>query len=475
MLNHLYGTVKTHKDGFPMRPIISTIGSVSYSLSKFLVNMLQPLVGSISNSHIINAVDFVDKVSPVYVDQNDVLVSFDVRSLFTCVPVNDVLEYLAMELNKYVFSIPTPFIISLIRLCVVDTCFVFNDNFYRQKFGMQMGSCLSPVLSNIYMEFYEARIANGIIPEGTLWFRYVDDVFCIWKNDADIDAFLVNLNFLVPSIQFTVEKETNGGISFLDVKVIRETPRLKFRIHRKQTNNNLIINAKSTHLKDVKYMALRSMFLRALRLVSPEFLDEEFNYIIHIGRKNNFTVNQIDECLSLAKKTFYKTGNNHKFENSNTLVLPFHPCFSNVIYPLKLLNIHTVFSYNSTIGRTLIRNRPKHENGVIYKIPCECGKYYVGQTGKDVNKRISQHQYCIRRDSPNNAINLHVNQCGSPILWNETQILYKQNNFHLRNILETACINYSMQHNFNTSQGLFKLNPLVSHVIAQQYKIKSKF
>ena len=74
-----------------------------------------------------------------------------------------------------------------------------------------------------------------------------------------------------------------------------------------------------------------------------------------------------------------------------------------------------------------------------------------------------------------NAINVHVHQCGSPILWKETQIIYRQNNFHLRNVLETACINYSKQSNFNTSQGLFKLDPIVSHIISQQYKMKLKF
>ena len=142
---------------------------------------------------------------------------------------------------------------------------------------------------------------------------------------------------------------------------------------------------------------------------------------------------------------------------------------------MGLLNINTVFSYSSTIGRTLIRNRPKDENGVIYRFPCECGKYYIGETGKDIKKRVSQHQYCVRRDSQNSAINLHVNQCGSPILWKGTEIVYKQNSFHLRNILETAYINYSSLNNFNTSQGLFKLESLVSHIIAQQYKMKTKF
>ena len=101
---------------------------------------------------------------------NDVMVSFDVKSLFTCVPVCDILEFLKEELSKYVLSVPVCFILDLIRLCVVDTCFTFDGNFYRQKFGMQMGNCFSPVLSNIYMEYYETRIANSVLPDNIFFF-----------------------------------------------------------------------------------------------------------------------------------------------------------------------------------------------------------------------------------------------------------------------------------------------------------------
>ena len=72
-----------------------------------------------------------------------------------------------------------------------------------------------------------------------------------------------------------MEKETNDSINFLDVTVLKTENGLRFKIYRKAANNNLIINAKSTHRRDIKYMALRSHFLRALRLVSPEHLSEE--------------------------------------------------------------------------------------------------------------------------------------------------------------------------------------------------------
>ena len=473
-LPYSYGTVKTHKPGHPMRPIISTIGSVSYSLSKFLVNLLKPLVGCISSSHVINSVDFVNKVQNANIDDDSMFVSFDVKSLFTNVPVEDVLQFLVTELRKYVFTVPVLSIVTLIRLCVIDTCFVFNGKYYKQKFGMQMGNCLSPVLSNIYMEFYETRVANAIIPDNVFWLRYVDDIFVIWIKTLSLDDFLTNLNSLVQSIKFEVEQESDGCLSFLDVNVIRRDNTLKFKIYRKPTNNNLIINAQSTHMINVKRSSLRAMFFRALNLVSPEHLDEEFDYISQIGLKNNFDMKEIQMCLSLAKKTFYRVDKPPPFNIKETLVLPFHPCLVEVIYPLRLLNINLVFSYSNTIGRSIIRNAPKEDSGIVYRIPCECDKYYVGQSCKKLSKRIEQHKYAIRRDNRSNAINNHTHECRGPILWNNSEILFNCTDFTQRNILESAFISVGNEQNFNNSLGIFKLDPLFLHIVAQQYKFRRK-
>ena len=58
-------------------------------------------------------------------NNNQIMVSFAVKSLFTCVPVNDVLEFLKLELEKYVLTVSVSDILALIRLCVVESCFTF--------------------------------------------------------------------------------------------------------------------------------------------------------------------------------------------------------------------------------------------------------------------------------------------------------------------------------------------------------------
>ena len=161
-LPYMYGLIKTHKQGFPIRPIISTVGSASYKLSKYLVSILTPLVGTISNSNIKNNSDLIMKLNNCKPNYEFKLVSFDVTSLFTKVPIDDLLIYLKPELEKYkeTLELSPDIIIDLIKLCVLDLKFVFNEKFYKQKFGLSMGNPLSPVLSNIYMEFFEKKLIN---------------------------------------------------------------------------------------------------------------------------------------------------------------------------------------------------------------------------------------------------------------------------------------------------------------------------
>ena len=271
-----------------------------------------------------------------------------------------------------------------------------------------------------------------------------------------------------------MEEETDGCLSFLDIKVIRNESVIKFKIFRKPTNNNLIINAKSTHMLSVKRSALRSMFLRALNIVSPEYLDEEFAYIKDTGLQNNFCSDEIETCLSLAKKSYYRTANSSPFNFTKSLSLPFHPCFDNISYPLKLLNIDVVFSYRNTIGRTIIQNAPKYDAGIVYRIPCGCGKYYLGQSCKKLYKRVDQHKQAIITNNMSNAVNRHTYDCKKPIAWTNSEILYNCTDFTLRNILESALIQVGSKHNFNQSKGIFNIDPLCLHVAAQQYKFRKK-
>ena len=80
-----YGLPKIHKPGRPLRPITSSIGSPTYAVSKYLVSVLSPLR---KNSYTVqNSSVFTQQIKQHSISSEEVMVSFDVKYLFTFIPV----------------------------------------------------------------------------------------------------------------------------------------------------------------------------------------------------------------------------------------------------------------------------------------------------------------------------------------------------------------------------------------------------
>ncbi|XP_073821583.1 uncharacterized protein [Musca autumnalis] len=150
----LYGLPKIHKDGNPLRPICSTINSPANGLCKYVVDILKNLtVDSIYN--VKDAKDFKTKIENIKINPDEVLISFDVVSLFPSIPVNLVLNTIEDKWDtiKTHTTIPKELFMDILTLCIKDTrYFIYDDKFYKQNKGMPMGSPASPVIADIVME-----------------------------------------------------------------------------------------------------------------------------------------------------------------------------------------------------------------------------------------------------------------------------------------------------------------------------------
>ena len=90
----IYGLPKIHKENTPLRPIVAAIGSPTYRLAKELARILSPLAGH-SDSFVKNLAEFAREVRDMELGEEDVMLSFDVVSLFTRVPVDEAMEVIA--------------------------------------------------------------------------------------------------------------------------------------------------------------------------------------------------------------------------------------------------------------------------------------------------------------------------------------------------------------------------------------------
>ncbi|XP_076029167.1 uncharacterized protein LOC143018013 [Oratosquilla oratoria] len=471
-LPYMYGLIKTHKPNNPVRPIVSSIGSASYKLSKWLVTILSPLVGTISTSHVKNSLDLINKLSEVKPDYEFKLVSYDIVSLFTKVPLDDLLIYLKEELNKHDLPLPSGTLIELIKLCVKDCKFQFNDKFYSQKFGMSMGNPLSPVLSNLYMEFFETKILSKIIPPNITWMRYIDDILCLWPIQDNVNDFLCKLNNLVSSIKFTVEIEKEGVLPFLDCNIYRRESELKFSVYRKPTNVCSYIHYYSSHPDGVKVSVFASMYLRALRICSPEYIDDEIGCIYDIGTKLQYPTHVLDKAYNRAKRTFYNLRSTQTFNMNNLLILPYQENLQNIPNMLRKFNINVVFNNKNTVRQLLINNSVNSNKGCVYKIPCKsCNQFYVGQTAKALTTRINQHKKYVREGNQSSGIFNHMNHFNHPVDWDNAKVITYNNNITERNLIECSLIKSSKGINVNLHQGLYKLDSFISHEISKLFEL----
>ena len=210
-----YGLHKVHKLDKPLRCIVSTCGSVIYGVAKELTKILKPLVGKFPH-HINSIQDFVEQVKHITLALGECLSSYDVSALFASVPVHPALRVIKDLLErdptlKDRTVLPVEDIILLLEFCLKNTYFSFQGQFSEHVEGRAMGSLVSPIVANLYMEYF-AQKALSTAPVPRLWGRYVDDTFVIQKEIHKWD-FLQHINSVDPAIHFTVENNKEDGSS----------------------------------------------------------------------------------------------------------------------------------------------------------------------------------------------------------------------------------------------------------------------
>ena len=188
-----------------------------------MVNVLSPLLPYDFSTN--NSKHFVLRINEIQCDDNDFLVSFDVESLFTCIPVPDMLRIIKnLIVNDAVLAEHAKLsgidIMSALKLCIHFTIFTFENVLYCRICEVPMGSCISPVVANIFLEYIERQALTSFREPPKIWIRYVDDIFCI-INYSIIDEFLQHINSISSNIQFTAKTEKDQTLPFLNVQITR--------------------------------------------------------------------------------------------------------------------------------------------------------------------------------------------------------------------------------------------------------------
>ncbi|CAF3946846.1 unnamed protein product [Rotaria sp. Silwood1] len=145
----LYGLPKVYKDNVPLRSILSCIKSYNYKLGKFLANIIKPIRDSpysLKNTN--DFLKFIQQNS--HLSNNNRMISFDIQSLFTNIPVRETIEIICNKLYctdpKLRPFIPKDYFRKLLEFTTTGTHFLFNNKYYEQCDGISMGTPLAQFL-----------------------------------------------------------------------------------------------------------------------------------------------------------------------------------------------------------------------------------------------------------------------------------------------------------------------------------------
>ena len=284
----LYLLPKIHKpyEGFPKcRPIVSGSGCNTERISWFCDNIVKEDVKKL-DSYIEDTPDLLRKINVL--NENESIpdgakpIAIDIKSMYSNIPLQEGLdafeEVLEAREDK---TIPTEFVMKLVKLVMMKNIFTFNNQHWLQLLGTSMGSRVSPSWANLFYGVLEKKILQNC-PQHLkqhifLWKRFIDDMLVIFTGSWEqFEEFFEYLNSTHPTIKYDEPcyySDTNS-CNFLDLKISITENRIRTDLFRKHTDKPRALLPSSAHPNHIPNNIVYSMAFRLLRICDSE---EKFN------------------------------------------------------------------------------------------------------------------------------------------------------------------------------------------------------
>ena len=358
--------------------------------------------------------EFAQEIQQFQVNENDILVLYDVSALFTSVPLEETIQILANKafaqnwFNKtHQLNITQDDLVELLRVATKHQLFQFNGHLYEQIDGVAMGSPLGPLMANVFMCSIEEKLESANkLP--SFYRRYVDDTLAMVPDIPSAEAFLTTLNESHPSITFTMEITTNNKLPFIGMEIEMKGNQLATRVHRKTTNKGLLLHYQSHVDNKYKHSLLKTMLIRAHRLSSsPDLFADECNNLRSMFLKLKYPPRLIESTINRFVRSQDQPEPQHQFPQDQPIriVLPFKDQRSAdaVRKDLSELSkkigsdLHPVFTSRKIIDDIKgVEVKPPliNQHCVVYKFSCDlCDTDYVGYTSRHLFQRIAEHKH----------------------------------------------------------------------------------
>ena len=271
----LKGNPKLHKDGAPLRTIVSGINTPTERLAELTEHELNEYVES-SPSYIRDTTDFISKLKTIRkeIPENAILFCFDVVKLYPSIPRKEGMEACREAFdNRSKPLIPTDNAMEMVEVVLNSNGFKLGSTHYKQTEGVAIGSKLGRNFACAYMRKWDEELLK--YTKAPLFYkRYIDDGFGVW--DADLDSllkFTEHANGIHKNIRIEL-RWSRSSIEFLDTLVKLENGHIYTDLYSKPTDKHLYLRENSCHPPHTKKSLAYGLGIRIRRICEK---DEDYN------------------------------------------------------------------------------------------------------------------------------------------------------------------------------------------------------
>ena len=222
------------------------------------------------------------------------MLSFDVVSLFTAIPVDRACDYISKKLlNDNTLSSSTSLdsneIISLLHFVLSNNYFIYDDKIYEQIHGCAMGSPVSPVVANLCMEAIEELAINTSLKYNLKCGNAMWMTAFVSSKGMLSTPFILHLILSTHISYSLLRRISDQQIAFLDTLVSRKDNTITISVYRKATHTDRYLDFSSHHDKRHKISTAETLLHRAIKLPSTsQGKNAEINHVTDALRVNNY-------------------------------------------------------------------------------------------------------------------------------------------------------------------------------------------
>lgn len=491
----LYGLPKIHKDNIPLRPIVSSINSPTGFISRWVSDILNQAFQEYNSYAVKNSFVFAEKINNFKLPEGYVLISLDVVSLFTNISIDLILKILEDEWGRIssITSVPMSSFLEIVKFIYGANYFKYEGKCYSMVFGLPMGSPVSPAIANIVMSALIRSSLQKLSFQTPFFYQYVDDLVTAVPLDQ-IEEILDTFNSFDVHLKFTVEKENENSVPFLDTRIIRnQDNNLLLDWYQKKTNSGRYVHYRSYHDIKMKTNVILALKDRIKKITHPTLYHSAIarlkdtlkkngypDFFLHRLLFNSRDRDQIPTTLAAQPPSIQTENQPSNEQEENPPLQLQHQRYVSFPYIVeltgKLVDIFRSHAEIKIAKYNLITNRQVFSklkdklptlsrSDVVYEITCAtCQGKYIGQCSTNLQQRISLHKSDSKLRPNRCNLASHVHNTGHTMNFEEIKILTQEKRYQKRVFLE-MCYIQQCKSSINQRSDIDKLSVIYSSLL----------